>query len=212
MIFLRWLISRKHYELKIVLTTLSVLILLPLISVVVFASAGISLIGSALANLNPVTHLVEIFDPNGHKVADVELSTVWPVAGHVTLEFGESDLPYQVHHTGIDIANPHFKIGDPITPFAAGKVIWVETRPENPSGCGEYVLIDNGNHITSLYCHLSDTSVVKDQEVKPGDVIGLEGQTGHATGPHLHFQIMVYGIPVNPRTFMVGDPSAGPTL
>ncbi len=212
MIFLRWLISRKHYELKIVLTTLSVLILLPLISVVVFASAGISLIGSALANLNPVTHLVEIFDPNGHKVADIELSTVWPVAGHISLEFGQPDPPYQAHHTGIDIANPHFRIGDPVTPFAAGKVLLVEERPDNPSGFGEYVLLDNGNHITSLYGHLSETLVVKDQDVKPGDVIGLEGSTGHSTGPHVHFQIMVYGIPVNPRTFMVGNPPIGPTL
>ncbi len=53
---------------------------------------------------------------------------------------------------------------------------------------------------------MSAVNAVKGQKVKPGDVIGLEGESGWATGPHVHFQINVYGIPVNPRTFLQGNP------
>jgi murein DD-endopeptidase MepM/ murein hydrolase activator NlpD len=53
---------------------------------------------------------------------------------------------------------------------------------------------------------MSKIEVKKGQEVQPGDVIGLEGQTGWATGPHVHFETRVFGIPINPRTFVVGNP------
>ena len=69
-----------------------------------------------------------------------------------------------------------------------------------------YVVIDNGNNVTSLYAHLSKIAVTKGQDVQPGDVIGLEGGTGWATGPHVHFETRVFGIPVNPRTFVAGNP------
>jgi murein DD-endopeptidase MepM/ murein hydrolase activator NlpD len=69
-------------------------------------------------------------------------------------------------------------------------------------GYGNHIIIDNGNNITSLYGHLSQVNVKVGDEVKPGDIIGLEGQTGWATGPHVHFETRVFGIPVNPRTFI----------
>lgn len=206
--FMGWIFSSRQSELKIVLAVLAVLISLPAMAVVVFAQSGIALISEALATVNPVTHLVEVFDPNGKKVVDFTATTTWPVKGVVTLEFGQPDPPYQVSHTGIDIANRHHEIGSPVTTFMVGKVI--KTDPLGLGGCGKYVKIDHGNNIVSLYCHLSSVGATKDQEVKPGDVIGLEGSTGHSTGPHVHFQITVYGIPVNPRTFMVGNPDPGP--
>ena len=199
-------------ELKIVAGIIGILIAIPLIAVVVIANAGVSEIASALASVNPITHLVSIFNANGKQVAQISVSTVWPVAGQITLEFGQPDPPYQEHHTGIDIANPHRHIGDSITTFMTGKVVTVNSSPNNPTGYGEYVAIDHGNKITSLYGHMSETKVFVGQQVKPGDIIGLEGETGHATGPHVHFEIRVYGIPVNPRVFMVGDPALGPTL
>lgn len=85
-----------------------------------------------------------------------------------------------------------------------GKVIIADDSEK--TGWGKYVVVDHGNSITSLYGHLSAVNVVKDQEVKPGDIIGLEGSTGHSTGSHVHFEIRVYGVPVNPRVFMVGEP------
>lgn len=84
-----------------------------------------------------------------------------------------------------------------------GKVIYTG---ELSWGFGKHVIIDNGNNITSIYAHMSQILAKVGDNVTPGDTIGLEGKTGWATGPHLHFQINVFGIPVNPRTFVVGNP------
>jgi len=208
MMFFRWLFRSKHYELKIVLATLAVLIVLPIISVIVVVSSGFALVGDVLASLNPVTHLVEIFDPNGNKVTELQLSTVWPTRGYVSDEFGTHE-PWRRAlklgpHTGIDIANNYGRSGDPVTPFMVGKVIKVDYNDDG--NCGIYVKVQHDYNITSLYCHLSEALAVEQQEVKPGDIIGFMGSTGESTGPHLHFQITVYDIPVNPRIFMVGEP------
>jgi len=114
-------------EVKIVFVTLAVLLLLPTFAVVVFAASGASLIGNAVAYLNPVTRLVELFDPNGNKIGEVEVTTNWPVRGYVTDEFGTHEdwrkkLGLGVH-SGIDIAN---SIGEPVTPFLKGKIIYNE--------------------------------------------------------------------------------------
>lgn len=196
-----WLLRSSKTELKIVLATLFVLIALPTMSIVIFASAGIELVSESLASVNPTSHLVEIFDANGHKVRELELSTVWPGVGKVTSEFGSDRGSVYGVHTGIDIANV---AGTPITTFMEGKVISVDNI--NNSSCGINVMIDHGYGIHSLYCHMSATAATLGATVKPGDIIGYVGATGLATGDHLHFQINLLGIPVNPRTFMVGEP------
>ncbi|HOX41287.1 MAG TPA: M23 family metallopeptidase, partial [bacterium] len=71
---------------------------------------------------------------------------------------------------------------------------------------GKHVIIDNGHHIESIYGHLDSIAVTVGQDVQAGTVLGTRGSTGWSTGPHLHFQINVYGIPVNPRTFLTGNP------
>ncbi|GAC1503306.1 MAG: hypothetical protein NVS1B10_08340 [Candidatus Saccharimonadales bacterium] len=191
-------------EIKIVFSVVFFIFMMPLIAVLVIANAGINEISSATATFNPVTHHVNVLDPNGKLVKEIQASTTWPVQGFVSLEFGESDYPYQTHHTGIDIAD---KIGNPITTFMIGKVVVVQPNPNNPTGYGEYVTIDNGDGISSLYAHMSEITTSVGNEVNPGDVIGLEGITGHTTGPHVHFEIRVGGIPVNPRIFILGNPS-----
>ncbi len=191
-------------EVKVVLISLVVLLMLPVIAVAAIASSGLTVVSTALAVFNPITHLVEVHDPNGAIIAQLEATTTWPVRGYVSLEFGERS-PYQEHHTGIDIANPNGQVGDPVTTFMAGKVIKADSSGK--SGYGKYVTVDHGNNITSVYAHLFEVKVTEKQDVKPGDIIGLEGDTGHATGPHVHFEIRVYGVPVNPRVFMVGEPT-----
>ena len=109
-------------------------------------------------------------------------------------------MPYQPVHTGIDIAG---RTGDPVTPFMKGKVIYVG---DLSWGYGKHIIVDNDNNISSLYAHLSKVNVTVGQEVKPGDIIGLEGSTGWSTGPHLHFEVRVFSIPVNPKTFINGNP------
>ncbi len=206
---LLWVVKSSKSELKIVLATLGVLIILPAFSMVVFAASGVSLIGDALAAINPVTKLVELFDPNGNKVAEIELSVHWPARGYITDEFGtheqwRRDLGLGPH-SGIDIGNVE---GEPITPFMSGNVAWVDTVDD--SACGKGVKLTHDHNITSVYCHLdSAVELPVGTEVHPGDVIGYMGNTGTSTGSHLHFGIRVYGILVNPRTFMVGDPEPG---
>jgi len=173
---------------------------LPLITILVLPNVGVPLVSDKLVSLNTQTHKIDIYDPTGKVVASIEATITWPVTGVVTLEFGANDLPYQAFHTGIDIAD---KIGDPVTPFMKGIVIETNSLLW---GYGNYVVIDHGNNVTSLYGHLSEIDVTKGQSVQPGDVIGKEGETGWATGPHVHFEIQVFGIPVNPRIFVGGNP------
>lgn len=203
-----WLLKKAKYEIIIVLSVLGILIFLPIITVAAFAASGISAVSSVLASINPATHLVEIFDSKGNKVSELTLSTTWPTTGYISDEFGTKET-FRVRlglgaHTGIDIANERGKIGTPITPFMTGKVVRVDDI-DNDS-CGINVKLDHSNGITSLYCHLSSTSTAQGITVNPGDVVGYMGSSGTSTGAHLHFQVMVYGIPVNPRTFMVGEP------
>ena len=203
-----WLILRSKTEIKIVLTTLGILFILPTVALVVLASSSLAAVGSALAAVNPVTHLVEIFDPNGHTTRTVKLSTVWPARGVVSDEFGAFEAFRKEAglgpHTGIDIANEKGQTGAPITTFMTGTVTEVHTSTNGD--CGIYVRINHGNGITSLYCHMIGTATTVGTVVNPGDVIGYVGSTGASTGAHVHFQTMVYSIPVNPRIFMVGNP------
>jgi len=174
-------------------------ILLPIISVIVLTQAGIGLVSDALAKFDPQNSAVNLFYPNGTPFKNWSGQVTWPVHGVVTLEFGQFDPPYQLFHTGIDIANPQGKEGDQVVAFSAGTVI--DTQELN-WGSGKYVTIDHGDNVISYYCHLSEIDVQKGDKVKLGQVIGREGRTGWATGPHLHFQINVWGIPVNPRVFL----------
>ena len=203
-----WL--RKHPELTLVLATLFVLLMLPLAAVVVVATSGIAAASAALAALNPITHQVDIYNPTGQVIDSLALTTVWPTRGFVSDEFGTHDTVRSElglgPHTGIDIANQHGKIGEPVTVFMAGTVVTVDSL--GLGSCGRYIRVQHIDFIQSLYCHLSTTENTKlGQAVQPGDVIGLMGSSGTSTGPHTHFQINVSGIPVNPRTFMVGEPA-----
>lgn len=203
-----FLIKSTKTELKIVLSTLAALIILPAFSVVVIASSGVSLIGDALAAVNPVTKLVELFDPNGNKIGEVEVTTNWPVRGYVTDEFGTHESWRQKLglgvHSGIDIAN---SVGEPVTPFLSGTIIYNDDTDD--SSCGKSVKIQHDYNITSTYCHLDSTAQIQPTtEVEPGIIIGYLGNTGTSTGPHLHLSISVYGILVNPRTFLEGEPES----
>ena len=200
-IFLYTLWSYRH-ELKLVAFSIIILLLLPIVAVIILTNTGIDVVSDKLATVNTQTQKVQIHDPlTGNITKEISASITWPVKGIITLEFGESNWPYQPFHTGIDMANSFGLQGDPITPFMDGKVTYAG---EIFWGYGKYIMIDHGNNIASLYGHLSKIFVYPGQDVKPGQVIALEGSTGWSTGPHLHFQINIFGIPINPRTFL-GD-------
>ncbi len=171
-------------------------LLLPVIAVITLTQSGIEEVSDTLAQFDSKTNKVKLFYPNGTPFKEISVNVTMPVRGVITNEFGERHLPWYLFHSGIDIAS---KKGDPITPFMPGKVIYAD---EIFWGFGKHVIVDHGDNITSIYAHLDKIKVKKDQEVKPGDVIGLEGSTGWSTGNHLHFQVNVFGIPVNPKLFL----------
>lgn len=209
MMVLLWLYKNTKTEIKIVITSLTVLFMLPALAVVVLASSGVSLVGEALAAINPVTHLVELFDPNGNKIGELELTTNWPSTGYVSDEFGTHEgWRHGIGlgpHTGIDIANEYGYYGEPITPFMVGTIAYTDNVDD--SSCGKHVKLNHEFNITSVYCHMnSAVEIAPGTEVKPGDVIGYMGSTGTSTGAHVHLTTRVYGIAVDPRTFLVGEP------
>lgn len=187
-------------ELKVVISAFLLILLLPVIAVIILTQTGINIVSDKLVSLDSITNKVEIHNPiSGKVITIISYPMVWPVKGVITLEFAKPDLPYQLFHTGIDIANPEGKIGDEITPFMDGVIIYAG---QTAIGYGKHVIIDHGDNVTSLYGHLDKILVYKGQKVKIGDIIGKEGSTGWSTGPHVHFQINVFGIPVNPRVFV----------
>lgn len=129
-------------------------------------------------------------------------TTVWPMHGRVTAEFGVPHRPWQSRHSGIDITSARPSGVTPVTVFRSGTVA-TATRA---GGLGVHVIVDHGEGLTSVYAHLSRISVHPGQYVIPGDTIGFEGSTGASTGTHLHFEVRLNGQPVNPRQYQAGNP------
>jgi murein DD-endopeptidase MepM/ murein hydrolase activator NlpD len=98
------------------------------------------------------------------------------------------------YHRGLDLRSP---MGVPVHATTAGVVKVAQMFRLH----GGTVGIDHGQGVTSMYLHLSKLAVPEGTEVKPGDVVGYVGATGFATGPHLHWQVHVQGVPVNPAIF-----------
>lgn len=180
-------------------STLVILVGLPVIAVTTLLTSGIGAASSSLVNQDSTTHMVTVYNPDGSARTSFEASTVWPVHGHVSLEFGADDSPFQAHHTGIDIAIP---VGTPVEAFMSGSV----TKTGYDNSEGNFVYLDHGNGIVSHYLHLSLVTTTVGKKVLASDILGLSGSTGWSTGPHLHFEIRVNNIPVNPRGLEVGNP------
>jgi murein DD-endopeptidase MepM/ murein hydrolase activator NlpD len=125
--------------------------------------------------------------------ADVPASPKTP--GGVSSGFGMRTHPIdgvQKFHTGIDLRG---KEGTPILAAESGVVRSAGTR----GGYGNAVEIDHGNGVSTLYGHASELGVKPGDHVEKGQQIGEVGMTGHATGPHLHFEVRVEGKPVDPK-------------
>jgi murein DD-endopeptidase MepM/ murein hydrolase activator NlpD len=126
------------------------------------------------------------------------LPSRWPVRGPVNSEFGQRQSPWtktSEFHGGIDIRAER---GTPIKAPAAGTVFFSGPQPEY----GVTVILDHGHDVRSLYGHMSKTVVQAGQKVERGTVIGYTGNTGRTSGPHLHYEIIVRGAPVNPRAYL----------
>jgi murein DD-endopeptidase MepM/ murein hydrolase activator NlpD len=121
--------------------------------------------------------------------------SIWPIAGWLSSGFGSRTDPFHGgsadFHAGLDIAADR---GTPIHATADGTV---ETAGYN-GNYGNSVLIDHGYGIGTRFGHMSKVAVRAGQQVHRGEVIGYVGSTGHATGPHLHYEILFNGQPINP--------------
>lgn len=120
---------------------------------------------------------------------------MWPVKmiaqggkGIITQHFGEKSYLYRNKpHNGLDIGTP---IGTPVYAAGDGAVTAVGNNDKNSWNkyqYGKYILIKHDNNLATLYAHLSRQIVSNGARVKKGDIIGYSGNTGYATGPHLHF-------------------------
>ena len=156
----------------------------------------------ALVEILPLLDPTSEFDPDEFIIPEIidnpDIPSIWPASGTVTSEFGEIRLTHI--HRGIDISN---NTGTPVRSTANGTVIAVGTS----GNMGKRIMIyhgtdENGNTYVTVYAHLSQFKVSVGEKVSQGDLIGLMGNTGLSTGTHLHYEVRVNGIKVNPRYFL----------
>lgn len=130
---------------------------------------------------------------------DLGLSeTVTPVMGRLTSPYGYRDHPVSGEysfHTGLDLAAD---IGTPVLAFADGTVDFVGES----EAYGLYIQLDHGNGVKTFYCHCSALYAPKGASVTVGQTIAAVGDTGNATGPHLHLEIKRDGVLLNPSYYV----------
>ncbi len=125
--------------------------------------------------------------------------SIWPVTGFISSSFGGRKSPFGTgsqFHKGLDISS---RIGTPVIAPGEGTVILAS--PE--SGYGNSVEIDHGGGIVTKYAHLQRSIVKPGQWIKKGEVLGYVGMTGRTTGPHLHYEVRLNGVPVNPMRYIL---------
>jgi murein DD-endopeptidase MepM/ murein hydrolase activator NlpD len=158
------------------------------------ATAGASTVapgGATAARAGPA-------DVQTFQTATASGALTLPVAGPVTSPFGARTSPTtgaQEFHEGIDIAAAQ---GTPIRAAASGTV----TFAGQMSGYGNVVIVSHDGGLQTRYAHQSAMSVTAGQTVAAGEVIGAVGATGEATGPHLHFEVRLNGVAVDPVPYL----------
>ncbi len=122
----------------------------------------------------------------------------WPLQGALMSGFGDRLDPFNgegAFHAGVDISSFY---GAPVRAAADGAVI----SAARESGYGMAVLLDHGRGVRTIYAHLSGFNVTPGQAVLAGEIIGFVGRSGRSTGAHLHYEVRLQNIPVNPSRFL----------
>jgi murein DD-endopeptidase MepM/ murein hydrolase activator NlpD len=125
--------------------------------------------------------------------------TILPADGWITSYFGQRMSPWAGRlkmHEGLDVGAPY---GTPVFSPADGII----TYSGEKAGFGKFVQIDHGYGIETIYAHNQSLSVRSGQKVKRGSLLAAVGNTGHSTGPHLHYEVRVNGIAVDPLYFIL---------
>lgn len=127
------------------------------------------------------------------------MPSIWPVDGFVTSGFGSRVSPFTGRvqtHKGLDIAA---RMSTPIHAPARGLV----TAAGNDGAYGLSIDLSHGGGLSTKYGHMSKLAVTAGQTVERGDIIGYVGRTGRATGPHLHYEVRLNGVPTNPYAYIL---------
>ena len=143
---------------------------------------------AALENVILTRELKEEIHPEGRPVS----------TGYISSYFGERADPFdgrEAFHKGVDFAG---NLGSDVVAVAAGIVTWAGER----SGYGKLIEINHGDGYSTRYAHNQRTLVSVGETVKRGEPIALMGSTGHSTGPHVHFEVLHNGRPVDPLSFI----------
>jgi len=138
------------------------------------------------------------------RLAQLLVPSTTPVVGPIGSGFGFRTDPFTGRgalHTGLDFPAD---VGTSIVAAAGGMVMNTEVHP----GYGNLVEIDHGNGLVTRYAHASKVMVKTGDLVKRGQAVAQVGNTGRSTGPHLHFEVLVDGVPQNPARFLAGRGSA----
>ena len=133
------------------------------------------------------------------KIDDASVNGVYlaqkPISGVITSRFGSRESIRSYPHNGLDIAAPY---GTKIKAACNGKITFSGYK----GSYGNLIIVDCGNGVQIYYGHCSKLYVKVGDTVKAGDVIGAVGSTGNSTGNHLHFEIKVNGVSVNPQNYI----------
>lgn len=135
-----------------------------------------------------------LLPPNSGANQGLGFSPVSPVAGRITSNFGWRVHPItgeQSFHRGVDLAVPK---GTPVHTIGDGVVTWAGNRGHS----GQTVIVRHNDGSESIYGHLEKIQVAEGSTISSGQVLGLSGNTGRSTGPHLHFEILSGGHAVDP--------------
>ena len=127
------------------------------------------------------------------RIAHTKLDFIWAVEGKIVDSFQESE---DRRHQGIDIASP---LGTPIKASYAGRVVYSNNKIK---GYGNLIILRHSEEFVTVYAHNQTNLVEEGAWVEKGQIIGKVGQTGRATGPHLHFEIRKNNKAVDPLPYL----------
>ncbi|GHT59009.1 peptidase M23 [Spirochaetia bacterium] len=132
-----------------------------------------------------------------------EIPSIWPIKGgigHISMYFGQNTNPFTGQyyiHKGIDLST--YRQGDPIVATADGQVVTIDFDQD---GFGRYVIIKHKHGYYTRYAHLLQFNVKLGQRVQQGEIIGLIGNTGLSTGPHVHYEVHIGSDVVDPYKYI----------
>ncbi len=131
-----------------------------------------------------------------------EIPNIWPVlggVGHISMHYGQNENPFTGQwyiHKGVDLST--YRTGDPVVSAADGKVVALGFD----NSLGNYIIIQHSHGFITRYAHLMAFRIQKGQNVQQGQIIGLIGNTGMTTGPHLHYEVHLGTGVIDPMKFL----------